>query len=204
MEKKKFHEKDTNIVQGFVQFDVGDEIDAGQIGQTSRKEKELREREKRHLTGQAGKSLYLEALQLILRNQIAFLVREKGHREEVETVVRDLWDLRIRGFESAKTDTDNETGDELELFSSQPTKTGDQSDDADEGGDILKSKARAQSWDPRRKGAWPMPRVIDTLALCYLGCLLLKMPTRIGEIFRWADDGHMPYKRAVSLLSGWR
>ena len=39
---------------------------------------------------------------MALRSQTLWLVNEQGHREELETVIRDLWDLRIRGFDSSQ------------------------------------------------------------------------------------------------------
>lgn len=160
------------------------------MGRVARREKETKEKELRHLTGQAGKNLFLESLQLILRNQLLWLIREKGHREELETVVRDLWDLRTRGSSSLVIDDDAPAAD-LEMFSSQPTSS-------EKSGVSTKSASRAQSWDPERGPDWPMPRMLDTLALCYLGCLLLRIPTGIGELCLWTNNGHMPYKRAVS------
>lgn len=179
-------------VEGFIQFDVGDEQDAGRMGNVVRREKEIKEKELRHLTGQAGKNLYLECLQLILRNQILWLVGSKGHREELETVVRDLWDLRTRGSSSLAVDDDDDP--QGEMFSSQPEAT-------EPATQSLKNHSKAQSWDPERDQSWPMPRMIDTLALCYLGCLLLRTPTSIGEICNWVNGGHMPYKRAYYDLS---
>ncbi|KAF4470408.1 eukaryotic translation initiation factor 5A [Fusarium albosuccineum] len=175
-------------VEGFVQFDVGDEEDAGKLGNVARREKETKEKELRHLTGQAGKNLYLECLQLVLRSQVLWLIRERGHREELETVVRDLWDLRTRGSSSLVDDEAPPAEEGLEIFSSQPTT--DEKKDASE-----PQTTRARSWDPGRGPDWPMPRMLDTLALCYLGCLLLRIPTAVGELYLWANNGHMPYKK---------
>ncbi|CAM1511139.1 Fc.00g086520.m01.CDS01 [Cosmosporella sp. VM-42] len=175
-------------VEGFVQFDLGAEEDSGKLGATARRDKEIKERELRHLTGQAGKNLFLECLQLILRNQLLWLITEKGHREELEIVVRDLWDLRTRGSSRLVADDSAPEG-ELEIFSSQPGP--DLPNKA-----VETSRSRAQSWDPERGSDWPMPRMLDTLALCYLGCLLLRIPTRVGELCQWANSGRMPYKRA--------
>ncbi|KAI6780439.1 uncharacterized protein J7T54_007288 [Emericellopsis cladophorae] len=174
-------------IEGFIQFDIGDEVDAGKMGGVVRKEKEVREVQKKQLTGVEGKSLYLEALQFVLRAQISWLVDEKGHRAELETIVRDLWDLRTRGF-SSLVPVEDSTGDEgLEMFSSQP-----QGADIEE---VVKTSKRTHDWDGDRGNDWPMPRMVDTLGLCYLGCLLLRIPTRIGEIFQWANGGNIPYKR---------
>ncbi|RGP76796.1 polymerase i core factor subunit [Fusarium longipes] len=182
-------------VEGFVQFDIGDEVDAGKLGSVARKEKEAKEKELRHLTGQAGKNLFLECLQLILRNQILWLIKSKGHREELETVIRDLWDLRTRGGgvlavgEETQQETEQDEG--LAMFSSQPTADEMSKDNAPK-----KQQTRARSWNPEENPDWPMPSMIDTLALCYLGCLLLRIPTAIGELCLWANAGRMPYKRS--------
>ncbi|KAF5693854.1 hypothetical protein FDENT_1692 [Fusarium denticulatum] len=177
-------------VEGFIQFDIGDDVDAGQLGKKTKKDKEVKEKELRHLTGQAGKNLFLECLQLVLRQQLLWLVQSKGHREELETVVRDLWDLRIRGSGALLAEVETQqTGDGLATFSSQPTGT--------EKYDTPKTQGtRARSWNPEDNPDWPVPRMIETLALCYLGCLLLRIPTTIGELCAWANSRRMPYKRS--------
>ncbi|KAH7004570.1 ubiquitin family-domain-containing protein [Fusarium venenatum] len=181
-------------VEGFVQFDIGDEVDAGNLGRVARKEKEVKEKELRHLIGQAGRNLFLECLQLVLRNQLLWLITSKGHREELETVVRDLWDLRTRGGGALPVGEETQEAEQdegLALFSSQPT-----ADAKIKGNAPKKQHTRAQSWNPEENPDWPMPRMIDTLALCYLGCLLLRIPTAIGELCLWANAGRIPYKRS--------
>ncbi|KAF4447117.1 hypothetical protein F53441_9262 [Fusarium austroafricanum] len=161
-------------VEGFIQFDVGDDVESGQIGKKTKKDKEVKEKELRHLTGQAGKNLFLECLQLVLRNQIFWLVQSKGHKEELETVVRDLWNLRTRGSGALVAEEETQQTEEgLAVFSSQPTAT-------EKGDAPKKQRSRARSWDTEDDPDWPVPRMIDTLALCYLGCLLLRIPTAIG------------------------
>jgi RNA polymerase I-specific transcription initiation factor RRN7 len=176
--------------KGFVQYDIGDEEDSGRQGVVARRQKEIRERENRHLTGLAGQSLYLEALQLVLRNQLQYFIREKGYREELETIARDLWDLRIRAFSSLAPEKETSSV-KLEMFSSQSLL--EEAEDNRPGG------SRSRSWDPDRNSDWPMPRVIDTLALCYLSCLLLKVPISIGQLYNWTTRGDIPYERMVSV-----
>jgi hypothetical protein len=173
-----------------VQYDIGDEEDSGRQGVIARRRKENRERESRHLTGLAGQSLYLEALQLVLRNQLQYLIRDKGHREELETIARDLWDLRIRAFSSLAPDKETSSV-KLEMFSSQSLV--EEAEDNHPGG------SRSRSWDPDRNSDWPVPRVIDTLALCYLSCLLLKAPISIGQLYNWTTRGDIPYERMVGV-----
>lgn len=58
---------------------------------------------------------------------------------------------------------------------------------------------KGRSW----KGeVWPLPGVVDTLALVYLGCVLRQEPVRIGDVFRWARNGQMPFLAAVSVVLG--
>jgi hypothetical protein len=114
-------------------------------------------------------------------------------------VVRDLWDLRTRGGgalavgEETQQETQQDEG--LAMFSSQPT-----ADEKSKDSTPKKQQTRAQSWNPEENPDWPMPSMIDTLALCYLGCLLLRIPTAIGELCLWANAGRIPYKRSVSRM----
>ncbi|KAG6041670.1 hypothetical protein E4U41_002944 [Claviceps citrina] len=180
-------------IEGFIQFDFGEEEAAGRIGPVARRKREVRDVEKRQLAGQEGKTLYLEAVQLLLRKQVEFLVRKKGHKVELETVVRDLWDLRIRGYGASFQDNDLSES-EPETFSSQPVAAGS-------GVNLSwNSASRAQSWDPERGIDWPLPRLPETIALCYLGCLLLKIPTRLADLQNWVLYEAMPYTRAYMEL----
>ncbi|KAL6858485.1 hypothetical protein J3F83DRAFT_750966 [Trichoderma novae-zelandiae] len=181
-------------IEGFIQFDLGDIEDSGKMGAVSRREKAPRARGKRApvLTGQAGRDLYLEALQLVIRSQVAWLINEKGHREELETVVRDLWDLRTRGSNSSMADDAQGDDEDLAVFSSEPSRSPSSRE--------RHPMARKQSWDPELGLRWPLPRVPDTLAICYLGCILLRIPTHLGDVIRWANDGSIPYKKCFYNL----
>ncbi|RCI14103.1 hypothetical protein L249_8071 [Ophiocordyceps polyrhachis-furcata BCC 54312] len=187
-------------IEGFLEFDVED----GQLdvrpGRAIRKEKEAQKVEQRQLRGNQGKSLYLEALQLLLRNQLLWLVNTKGHCDELESVVRDLWDLRIRGSIFLAAEDEASSHDDQDNFSSQPQSEGEQ-----QAAWVLRT--RAQRWDSELGVNWPMPRLHETIALCYLGLQLLKIPTRQAQLLVWANNGEMPYKTAVSftatLDNGW-
>ncbi len=62
----------------------------------TRKQKEVKERKKKHLSGPIARELFLECLQVVLRRQLAWLIHDKGLPAELEAVVRHLWDLRIQ------------------------------------------------------------------------------------------------------------
>ncbi|AEO67016.1 uncharacterized protein THITE_2115709 [Thermothielavioides terrestris NRRL 8126] len=52
---------------------------------------------------------------------------------------------------------------------------------------------------------WPLPGVMDTLALVYLGCVLRQEPVRIGDVFRWAKNNQIPFLGAIDYVpKEWR
>jgi RNA polymerase I-specific transcription initiation factor RRN7 len=50
------------------------------------------------------------------------------------------------------------------------------------------------------KKAKDTPRIIDTLALCYLGALTLRLPITTGDIYEWTTNGGLVYARAKDCL----
>ena len=84
-------------------------------------------------------------------------------------MVKDLWALRLQLLKS-KADA---TSDEDTVFSSQPQSETETEDKHDGVG---------RKW---RVGGKDMPSLIETLGLCYLGMILLRLPVSIGEIHRY-------------------
>lgn len=166
-------------------------------------------REKKQLSGNEARKLYLECLQLLLRKQTAWLVKTRGFHPELESVVRDLWLLRIRDFPGLEKKQKDEgagrrqsggvgregDGDDggLVMFSSQTVD-----DDKEEEGEEQRggSKRRKRSWSSE---VWVLPGVMDTLGMVYLGCLLRQEPVRIGDVWGWAKNNQIPFLGAVSL-----
>lgn len=180
-------------VQSWVEYDATEEDVLG-LGQVTRRKRDETDGDKRkkRLTGAAARTLFLECLQILLRNQAAWMVREKNHPAELEAVVKDLWDLRLRG---CPRDEDEEGGVKWDatFHSSQDDFSTPEGKEGFMG--------REESWDPLQGGEWPTPSVVDTLVVCYLACLLLRIPTALGDIRTWADTGQMPYRKAVMLSS---
>lgn len=168
----------------------------GKRGREAKRDKADKVVETRKLTGVAGQSLYLECLQLLLRQQIAWLVDVKGYSGELELVVKDLWDIRTRGAPSARKSTESDGNEsEVSVFSSHS-----EADSSDYDSSTRADEEQSQRWGRSRGRGWQNPRPMDTLALCYLGGLLLRLPLRVGQIQRWAADGLMPFRRVVRSL----
>ena len=137
--------------------------------------------------GQQGFDLYLKSAQLILRHQVWFLIYKRGLPVELETVVHDLWSLRIVQLEKKIGNTQSyESQSQYQVYSSNDSDT----------------EAEVESLDPDsyEKMFKPTPNLIDCLALCYLAVVTLRLPTTLGDFLRWIIDAQMPYKRAIKHL----
>ncbi|KAJ4354304.1 uncharacterized protein N0V89_006038 [Didymosphaeria variabile] len=121
----------------------------------------------------------------ILRHQLAFMIQKKGLPAELETVVQDLWTLRILQLANKIRDETQESGSS-QVFSTQESET-----EADEDPLILQS---------RRKKLQENPTLIDCLALCYLGTLTLRLPVTPGDVYTWTTEEDMPYLNAIRLI----
>ena len=134
--------------------------------------------------GASGKELYFQAYQLILWKQCHALITIMGFPDELEHVVKNLWALRLqllKGHVEA-------TPDEVNLFSSQP-QTG-------------KNESKVDKTTHKRTLRLDkvMPSLVDSLGICYMGMMLLRLPVGIGELHRWAMQGDIPFIRAIRVL----
>lgn len=86
-----------------------------------------------------------------------------------QVVVRDLWALRLQDFTLKITDTEDEDDTENEGFSSQPGEK-------DGSGEIgFKPDSRYLEW----------PRLIDSLATCYLAAFLMRLPVCVSDFHEY-------------------
>ncbi|KAH7385533.1 hypothetical protein DE146DRAFT_210351 [Phaeosphaeria sp. MPI-PUGE-AT-0046c] len=144
----------------------------------------------KQFTGPQAFDLYLKSVQLILRHQIWFLVKDKGLPSELETVIHDLWTLRIAqlGDRIASASKNNEP--QSQVYST----LGSEDETTDHERDTL-STPRG-----RDKKLNSLPNLYDCLALCYLGMHALRLPVTPGDIYAWVTDGKMAFRRAIKLL----
>ena len=120
------------------------------------------------LRGPQASELYLQAYQLILWNQCHWLVQTKGFPAELETLVQDLWALRLQLLK-AKVEDISDAEANSHVFSSR----------SELGTDTEAEDAKQRKRKPLGKD---MPTLLDTLGLCYLATLLLRLPVSLGDI----------------------
>ncbi|KAI0111983.1 hypothetical protein F4814DRAFT_376095 [Daldinia grandis] len=192
-------------LEGFAQHE-GDEDAFGTQGKVSRKKKEPKKKVAVKLAGDEGRELYLEVLQLILLRQVWWLVQEKGFPEDFEEIVRALWALRVRnlplmesggGTRKRKGDVSEESdgyASSAPLSGSRGEGTGAESSDFD------LSDATTATWAPDAGRRWKLPKLVDTLALCYLGCLVRRLPATTADFCGWAQRGEMDFLAAFNNI----
>ncbi|KAL1386596.1 RNA polymerase I-specific transcription initiation factor Rrn7 [Phyllosticta capitalensis] len=159
-----------------------DEDDFNTQGRVSRRKVEKEDQGSRLLSGREALELYLHCYQLILWKQSHWLINTKGLPAELEFVVHDLWALRLQ---SLKTKVETASDAESQVFSSQSEgETTDTDND-----NVARLTRRGRQPD----GA---PKLIDTIVLCYLAMLMLRLPACLGDLFAWAANGELVYYRA--------
>ncbi|KAB8232215.1 TFIIB-type zinc finger domain-containing protein [Aspergillus alliaceus] len=156
--------------------------DFGTQGKTYRVKKVVAEKGPKTYRGRQAYSLFLQVYQLILWKQCHALVQDRGFPAQFEHVVRDLWALRLETY-SDKINNPSEGEEEPEFFSSQPSV-------GQEEPSIIKFGGKNLQW----------PRLVDSVGLCYLGALLMRLPVGIGDFHRMIMCGEIPYIRVTRSI----
>ncbi|KAF3041939.1 Pol I core factor CF [Didymella heteroderae] len=145
----------------------------------------------KHFSGRQGLDLYLKSLQLILRHQLRFLIKEKALPEELELITLELWALRIAQFgDRIASDSRTDSQSQSQVFSTLETDD-EETDDA---------RGTFRTPKGRDKKLSRVPNLLDALALCYLGILTLRLPITPGDIYHWVTEEKLAYRGAIKLL----
>ena len=114
--------------------------------------------------------LFLQCYQLILWKQCYSLIHEKELPPQLEIVVKDLWALRLELLKD-KFESSADRDAEASVYSSQVEDTGTES-----GTSLKESRFR--------KEETKLPTLVESLGLCYLGMVLLRIPISLGDLQR--------------------
>jgi RNA polymerase I-specific transcription initiation factor RRN7 len=108
----------------------------------------------------------------------------------LETVVKDLWSLKLRLGHTEKED-------EQAGFTATASTVGFSTSEEDTDGGSVSATSK---WSRKKKGKrQKLPKLVETLGLCYLGLQLLRLPVGLGEVCKWAAEEEMVYSRVVSV-----
>jgi RNA polymerase I-specific transcription initiation factor RRN7 len=81
------------------------------------------------------------------------------------------------------------------MFSS--TSEGENDTDGTRGG---KSLASSRSRRSAANGEERLPKLVETMGLCYLGMVLMRLNTSLGEVYKWATRDEIVFNRAASCI----
>lgn len=115
----------------------------------------------------------------------------------VQALVKDLWSLRLPQLYSRSGDgyayaSDHDTDQSQQVFSSQMrgssaaagASASASASDADAFADDDDATTEEEENAYHRRRLMESPKLIDTLALCYLGLMLLRVPVGVGVLER--------------------
>ncbi|KFY28860.1 hypothetical protein V493_02711 [Pseudogymnoascus sp. VKM F-4281 (FW-2241)] len=174
-----------SVTEGFTQV-AADEDDFNTEGRKTRKRRKEAAATGLVYDGIEAIKLYAQCWQVVLRKQALWLIRERGMPPELETVIRDLWAVRIRNIRGVGEDERNaRDGSGFSSTSEGETEGED---------DVGMEMSRRHRKMAREKG---LPKLIESLALCYMAILLLRLPVSVGDIQKWAEQHEIPYFRVI-------
>ena len=134
--------------------------------------------------GSTAREFYLQAYQYILWKQSHALIHTICLPKAIESILRDLWALRLQRLTDKVEDKLALTD---ELYSSQQA-------------DAATTDLDREIQDPIRRAS--MPTLLETLGLCYLAIITLRLPVSMGDVHRWAVREDIPYFRAIRCVPG--
>jgi len=106
--------------------------------------------------------------------------------DELETLVRDLWALRLQKLQTRVSyESETDTEGQSQLFSSQSEA---------ETTDTEATRRSRRRKDGRTSGT---PSILEIVALDYVGVLLLREPVTVADIYSWVNNGELLYYRAA-------
>lgn len=171
-----------------VRNDIEDDMDFNSKGRKTvkRKEKAPKKAPIYYVKEWERKKFLIYAHQLILRKQLWWLTHELGLPEELEEIIRSLWEIRV----NVLADQIGASGADM-MFSSQAEKVLADSDNDDE-----EAKTKFTKPLPLKD----MPKLIDTLGIIYLGMYILRLPVFLGDLLLWVNTGGLLYTHAFDEL----
>lgn len=148
------------------------------------------------MTGIPGLQLYLSSYQLILRHQCRALIESKSLPKELEAVVKEIWAPRIdlieEKFVADQPNINEDEGDEtsggeegLRMFSSQTdvdTTAGETTAGETEDERVELGRKRRKKGERKKERAYPS--LVDSLGMCYMAMMVLRLPVSLGDIYR--------------------
>ncbi|OCT54166.1 hypothetical protein CLCR_00315 [Cladophialophora carrionii] len=188
-----FHDEDGRIFchnghdQGHGLSTAEDDADFGRQGTIVRKKVDKeKQKTSRVLRGTKAFQLFLQSWQFILWKQCHALVHQKGLPAELWSVVRDMWTLWVSRLEHRLLqDPTTAAVDELtDTTADKADTTASSGDESDIDPRTSVQKQLQKNEEKERDSAHDYPKLIDTIALAYMGIIMLRRPVGQAAFLR--------------------
>lgn len=191
------------------QIDEDDDFKTRVTGRTTRKARDLEAekeaRSRKILKGAKALEMHMHCLQVVLRKMIRGVEDKLGRDRspeggELEHAVLAIWNIRVRAVkhleEARKSGVGSatESGSESGFYSS----FSERGSGSDSDGNSSRSSSAVKKERYGAKSRNSSPRLVELLAFCYLGCVLLRLPLSLGDLYTWVDKGDIVFLQAVS------
>ncbi|KAG4304326.1 hypothetical protein PORY_002301 [Pneumocystis oryctolagi] len=162
-----------HLIQGIIEVDDANDLNKNQPSKRRKTVTSSREHKKKSkvLYGNEGKILFLRCFQQILRAQSWCLIHIHGMGNKLENAIRNIWKLY------------------LILLSNKLYKNTE---------NILKSQNNIVL--NSNNNVNKLPKLIDTIGLCYLGLLYIRSNITISTLCSLMKSGEVPYMKALSII----
>jgi RNA polymerase I-specific transcription initiation factor RRN7 len=130
---------------------------------------------KRKFYGAKARELFFKSFQAVIRAQVRILIQDQGAPQVLETVVKRLW------IEYLSLGLNTIDGTDTEFSIRETGTTGTES-------------------EQRLRTLRKLPKFIDSLALCYLGCRYLNLPIYLNDFIVLTTTNRIPYMKASTEI----
>lgn len=194
------------------EVEVGEDEDdfinsQGRVLNLKKKTRSIYDNKSVQFAGKDANALYLQCVQYILRKQVEWLVESQGLSPQLVRVVKSLWGLYLEDTQFASTVFDNPNdndGNENDNVIENDNENGNVNDNNDNNdNDDENDNDDDENERKRPKGKVIVDSKVDiihTPLLCYLGCVLLRIPVYIYDFNRWIYRYQLPYMKGLLLL----
>lgn len=169
-----------HIVEGDIQMEVDDDEFFNSGGRRTTKGSQKRTaiitEDTGRLYGKEGHILYIKCLQILVQQQVRYLIESQNAPTEIEGVARALFGLYCDSiWEDASMDLEDDSFENNVQLNREPSQ-------------------------PSKKMAKLPISITHLVSITYLSCLILRLPIYQYDILRWIIHDRFPYMNPLRII----
>lgn len=154
------------------------------------------------LYGKDGLALLMQTLQFILRKQIQWLRGNQGLGDEFEAICKSIWAVFVNSTKFSKIEFGKKRKRRSSTRGISPETTESEFSELSEFESEYSGTESRENFNlgHQRISLDTKVQLLDTVAVCYLACVLLRVPIYIYDIQRWICQYEFPFMNLTGLL----